>query len=65
MEAEGMTYGELKQLLKKNGCSLRRQGSRHEMWENPKTGKLFPVGRHDAREVCDGMLKAIKRDAGL
>jgi predicted RNA binding protein YcfA (HicA-like mRNA interferase family) len=35
------------------------------MWENIKTGKLFPVGRHDTQEVRDGTLKSIKRDAGL
>jgi predicted RNA binding protein YcfA (HicA-like mRNA interferase family) len=60
-----MTYGELKRLLKKNGCYFHHQGSRHEMWENPKTGKQFPVGRHDVQEVRDGTLKAIKKDAGL
>jgi predicted RNA binding protein YcfA (HicA-like mRNA interferase family) len=60
-----MTYGELKRLLKKNGCCLHHQGSRHEIWESPVTGKLFPVGRHDAKEVQSGTLNAIKRDAGL
>jgi predicted RNA binding protein YcfA (HicA-like mRNA interferase family) len=60
-----MTYGELKRLLKKGGCYLHHQGNRHEMRENPKTGKQFPAGRHNAQEVRDGTLKAIKRDAGL
>ncbi len=60
-----MTYGELKRLLNKAGCFLHHQGSRHEIWKNPKTGKLFPVGRHDTMEVRDGTLKAIKRDAGI
>jgi len=60
-----MTYGELKKILKKNGCYFHHQGSRHEIWENPKTGRQFPVGRHNAQEVRDGTLKAIKRDSGL
>lgn len=60
-----MTYGELKRLLRKKGCYLHHQGSRHEMWENPKTGKQFPVGRHDSKDVYDGTLQSIKRDAGL
>ena len=62
---ETMTFGELKRLLKKTGCYLHHQGSRHEIWVNPKTGRRFPVGRHDSKEVCDGTLKSIKSDAGL
>ena len=60
-----MTYGELKRELKKNGCYFHHQGSRHEMWENPKTGKQFPVGRHDAKEVPKGTLESIKKAAGI
>ncbi len=60
-----MTYGELKRELKKHGCYFHHQGSRHEIWENPITGKQFPLGKHDAKEVRDGTLKAIKRDAGI
>ncbi len=60
-----MTYGELKRLLRKGGCYFHHQGRRHEMWENPKTGKQFPVGRHDTKDVPDGTLKSIKQDAGL
>jgi len=60
-----MTYGELKKELKKAGCYLHHQGSRHEMWRNPNTGKLFPVGRYDTQEVREGTLESIKKDAGL
>jgi len=60
-----MTFGELKRFLKKNGCYFHHQGSRHEIWENPKTGKQFPVGRHDSKEVRSGTLQSIKKDAGL
>jgi predicted RNA binding protein YcfA (HicA-like mRNA interferase family) len=60
-----MTFGELKRLLKKAGCYYHHQGSRHEIWESPKTGKQFPVGRHDSKEVRDGTLRSIKNDAGL
>jgi predicted RNA binding protein YcfA (HicA-like mRNA interferase family) len=60
-----MTYGELKRLLSKAGCYLRRQGSRHEIWENPKTGKRFQVGRHNPKEVPSGTLESIKSIAGL
>ncbi|MCM1335995.1 MAG: type II toxin-antitoxin system HicA family toxin [Bacteroides sp.] len=60
-----MTFGELKKLLKKNGCRLSRQGSRHEIWYSPITGKQFQLGRHNTEEVATGTLKQIKKDAGL
>lgn len=60
-----MTYGELKKLLKKNGCYLHHQGKRHEIWFSPKTGVEFPVGRHNSQEVRPGTLSKIKTDAGL
>ena len=34
-----MTYGELKRRLKKIGCYLDREGSRHEIWYSPITSK--------------------------
>jgi hypothetical protein len=43
-----MTYCELKRLLKRGGFYLRHQENRHEIWENPTTGKQFPVGRYNA-----------------
>ena len=60
-----MTYGELKRELKKNGCYLHHHGSRHEVWENPKTGKQFPLGRHDTKEVPKGTLDSIRKAAKL
>lgn len=60
-----MTYGELKRLLKKNGCTLDHHGKRHDIWFSPITGKQFPVGRHDKQEIPTGTLKSIKEDAGI
>ena len=60
-----MTYGELKRLLKKNGCYLHHQGANHEMWYSPITGNQFPVGRHNKEEVRPGTLSKIKASAGL
>jgi len=65
MRGDDVTYGELKRELKKAGCNFHHQGSRHEMWVNPKTGKQFPVARHDSKEVPTGTLRSIKRVAGL
>jgi predicted RNA binding protein YcfA (HicA-like mRNA interferase family) len=60
-----VTYGELKRKLKKNGNRFHHEGSSHEMWKNIKTGKLFPMGRHDSQEVPKGTLSSILKDAGL
>lgn len=60
-----MTYGELKRLLKKNGCTMYSEGKNHERWINPKTGAIFPVGRHNAQEVKNGTYHAILKQAGL
>ncbi len=60
-----MTYGELKRLLKKNGCTLIRSGSNHEIWYSPITGLQFPVGRHTKEDVPKGTLQSIRKSAGL
>jgi predicted RNA binding protein YcfA (HicA-like mRNA interferase family) len=65
MRGEKMTYGELKRELKKNCCYFHHHGGRHEIWENPKTGLLFPIGRHDTKEVPKGTLESIKKAAGI
>lgn len=60
-----MKVSELKRLLKKAGCRIEREGTNHEIWYSPLTGKRFPVPRHDAKELPTGTEKSIKRDAGL
>lgn len=60
-----MRYSELKHRLRKKGCYKAREGANHEIWYSPKTGKYFPVGRHDKQEVPSGTLKSILRDAGI
>lgn len=60
-----MKYSEVKKLLKKNGCYILREGTNHEMWYSPKTGKTFPVSRHNSQDAKSGTLKSILKDAGL
>ncbi len=60
-----MKYSELKKLLRKNGCFLKREGSNHEQWFSPKTNKFFMVGRHNSQDVPTGTLKSIKNDSGI
>lgn len=49
-----MTTAELLRLLKKNGCTLVRNG-----------GNQFPVGRHAKEEIPNGTLQNILKRAGL
>ena len=60
-----MTYGELKRQLIKIGCYLDHEGNNHEIWFSPITNKLFPVGRHNTKEIPGGTLKSIKNNSGL
>lgn len=60
-----MKFSELKKILKKNGCKMVREGANHEIWYSEITGKEFPVGRHNSKEVATGTQKAIFKQAGL
>jgi len=47
--------------LRFNGCFLKREGSAHSLWCNPKTGQMEAVPRHAeipdllARKICRGL----------
>lgn len=43
--------------LKANKCILHRQGSNHEIWINPRTGKQTSVPRH--KELVNVICKVI------
>jgi len=45
--------------LVRNGCYLKRHGSRHDIYANPKNGKQAPVPRHN--EIKDSLVKLIKK----
>lgn len=58
-------YSELKKILRKNGCRCNHEGANHEIWYSPITNKMFPVARHNMKEVANGTLKAILKQAGI
>ena len=60
-----MKVSELKKLLRRHGCTLQREGSSHEIWYSPTTGKHFTVPRHNAHDLPHGTANSIKRSAGL
>ena len=47
--------------LRRNGCILKREGSSHSLWLNPKTGAVEAVPRHTeiknllAKKICRGL----------
>jgi mRNA interferase HicA len=47
--------------LRKHGCFLKREGSSHSLWINPKTGHVEAIPRHVeipdllARKICRGL----------
>ena len=45
--------------LLREGCVLLRQGSRHDIYANPRTGKKQPVPRHT--EIDDILVKHIRK----
>ena len=46
-----MKYSELKKMLHESGCYKQSEGTRHENWFSPITGKTFQVGRHNNEDV--------------
>lgn len=60
-----MKYSELERKIKAAGCYIDRPGKKHDIWYSPTTEKHFPFPRHKAKEVPDGTLTSIMRDAGL
>ncbi len=47
--------------LQRYGCILKREGSSHSLWMNPKTGAVEAIPRHTeiknllARKICRGL----------
>jgi mRNA interferase HicA len=48
--------------LERIGCVLLRNGAKHDIYHNPKTGKSEPVPRH--REVNELLAKKILKSLG-
>ena len=60
-----MKYSELRRILERSGCYIKRHGASHDWYYSPITEKSFPVGRHSKQEVAKGTLNSILKQAGL
>jgi predicted RNA binding protein YcfA (HicA-like mRNA interferase family) len=49
--------------LDKSGIFLKRRGKKHDLYLNPKTGRVAPVPRH--KEIRDTLCFLIKKQLGL
>jgi len=56
-----MKRSELLRHLRRNGCTLKREGGSHSLWTNPSTGRVEAIPRHTeipnllARKICRGL----------
>ena len=60
-----MKASELIRLAKKHGCYIKRHGSEHDIWINPKTDNTAGIPRHYGKEIATGTAQSIIRDLGL
>jgi predicted RNA binding protein YcfA (HicA-like mRNA interferase family) len=58
-----MKRKEFIQRLLSNGCILLRQGAKHDMYMNPKTGQKQPIPRHI--EIDNALVKHILKNLGF
>jgi mRNA interferase HicA len=49
--------------LRKHGCELLREGSKHSWWINPFQNRRSAVPRHT--EINDNLAKKICKDLGI
>lgn len=55
----------IRKLKKSKHCYIVEHGKEHDKWHSDKTGKDFRVPRHQSKEIPNGTLDAILKDAGL
>ena len=49
--------------LVKAGCYLKRRGSNHDIYANPKNGKKAPIPRHS--EIKNSLCELIRKQLSL
>jgi mRNA interferase HicA len=64
-EVQRMKVSEIVREIKSIGCHKIREGSNHEIWISPVTGRKFPVPWHYSKELPTGTEKSMRKKAGL
>ena len=60
-----LKVSELTQILSEYGCFLVGHGASHDKWQSSINGKIFFVPRHPSRDVKEGTLHNILKQAGI
>jgi predicted RNA binding protein YcfA (HicA-like mRNA interferase family) len=61
----GFRYREVVRRLRLHGYAFDRQGpGSHEIWRHPVTGRKVTLPHH-ARDMAEGTLRAVLREAGI
>lgn len=60
-----MKVSEIIKMAKKHGCYIKRHGSEHDIWVNPKTGNTARIPRHKSKELATGTAHNIIKDLNL
>ena len=61
-----MKVSELIKLLKRTKkCHLVEHGKEHDRWHSDITGKDFRIPRHPSKDIKQGTLERILKDAGI
>ena len=61
-----MNYAELTKLLKKAGWFFDREGKgSHKIWRHPEREYQIPVPDHGSKEIKPGLVRGIKKQAGI
>ena len=58
-----MKRRQLEQHMKRHGCELGREGSRHSIWRNSTTRDTSAVPRHS--EIANRLAHKICKDLGI
>jgi mRNA interferase HicA len=53
----------LQKHMRRQGCSLKREGGNHSIWQNPDNSATVPVPRHT--EIADVLARKICKDLGI
>lgn len=60
-----MKISELLKVLRKDGWFLHKNGASHDLYRHPTKSGQVPVPRHTSKEIANGTLNQILKQAGL
>lgn len=60
-----MDIPELLRILRKNGCTIVRNGSSHDIHYSPVSKQKFAVPRHPEDDIGKELLNKIQKQSGI